>query len=53
VVVLDKKKAAEAMEFYKKLMAVAPPNAATLGHSERQVAFRTGKGVFSMFIWPN
>lgn len=53
VVVLDKKKTAEAMEFYKKLMAVAPPNAATLGHSERQVAFTTGKGVFSMFIWPN
>ncbi len=53
VVVLDKKKAAEAMEYYKKLMAVAPPNAATLGHSERQAAFTTGKGLFSMFIWPN
>ncbi len=41
------------MEFYKKLMAISPANAATLGHSERQAAFTTGKGIFSMFIWPN
>lgn len=53
VVVLDEKKAVEGMEFYKKLMAIAPANAATLGHSERQAAFTTGKGIFSMFIWPN
>ena len=44
VVVLDEKKAVEGMEFYKKLMAISPANAATLGHSERQAAFTTGKG---------
>lgn len=53
MVVLDEKKAVEGMEFYKKLMAISPANAATLGHSERQAAFTTGKGIFSMFIWPN
>ncbi len=52
-VVLNEKKAIEGMEFYKKLMAISPANAATLGHSERQAAFTTGKGIFSMFIWPN
>lgn len=52
-VVLDEAKAIEGMEFYKKLMAIAPANAATLGHSERQAAYTTGKGLFSMFIWPN
>jgi multiple sugar transport system substrate-binding protein len=52
-VVLDEKKAVEGMEFYKQLMAISPANAATLGHSERQAAFTTGKGIFSMFIWPN
>ncbi|HET7839387.1 MAG TPA: extracellular solute-binding protein, partial [Rectinemataceae bacterium] len=52
-VVLDEKKATEGMEFYKKLMAIAPKGAETMAHVERQAAFAADpKGVFSMFIWP-
>jgi len=52
-VTLDPKKGAEAMEFYKKLMAISPKGAETMAHAERQAAFAADpKGVFSMFIWP-
>jgi len=52
-VVLDKKKATEGMEFYKKLMKISPKGAETMAHVERQAAFAADpKGVFSMFIWP-
>ena len=50
-VVLDKEKAIEAMNFYKKLLAVAPEGATDFGHGERLAAFQMGD-VFSMFIWP-
>lgn len=50
-VVLDKKKAIEAIEFYKKLMKYAPEGALDFGHTERIAAFSSGK-VFSMFQWP-
>ena len=52
-VVLDKAKAAQGLEFYKKLMAISPKGAETMAHVERQAAFAADpKGVFSMFIWP-
>ncbi|MEN3008679.1 extracellular solute-binding protein [Pseudothermotoga sp.] len=50
-VVLDKKKAIEAIEFYKKLLKYAPEGALDFGHAERMAAFSSGK-VFSMFNWP-
>lgn len=50
-VVLDKKKAVEAIEFYKKLLKYAPEGALDFGHAERVAAFASGK-VFSMFNWP-
>lgn len=50
-VILDKAKAVEAINFYKKLMAIAPEGAADFGHAERLAAFQMGD-VFSMFIWP-
>jgi multiple sugar transport system substrate-binding protein len=52
-VVLDKAKAVQGLEFYKKLMAISPKGAETMAHVERQAAFAADpKGVFSMFIWP-
>lgn len=50
-VVLDKKRAIEAIEFYKKLLKYAPEGALDFGHAERVAAFASGK-VFSMFNWP-
>jgi multiple sugar transport system substrate-binding protein len=51
--VVDKAKAVEGMEFYKKLMKISPKGAETMAHVERQAAFCTDpKGVFTQFIWP-
>jgi multiple sugar transport system substrate-binding protein len=51
--VVDKAKAVEGMEFYKKLMKIAPKGAETMAHVERQAAFCTDpKGVFTQFNWP-
>ncbi|HTX72265.1 MAG TPA: extracellular solute-binding protein [Rectinemataceae bacterium] len=52
-VTLDKDKAVQGMELYKKLMTISPKGAETMAHVERQAAFAADpKGVFSMFIWP-
>lgn len=50
-VVLDKKKAIEAINFYKELLRYAPEGALDFGHAERVAAFSRGE-VFSMFNWP-
>ncbi len=50
-VVLDKKKAIEAINFYKELLKYAPEGALDYGHAERVAAFARGE-VFSMFNWP-
>lgn len=51
--VVDKAKAVQGMEFYKKLMAISPKGAETMAHVERQAAFCADpKGVFTQFIWP-
>ncbi|MBM7560001.1 extracellular solute-binding protein [Marinitoga litoralis] len=51
VVSLDKERAIEAINMYKKLLEYAPVGANNYGHSERIAAFNQGK-VFSMFQWP-
>ncbi len=50
-VTLDKKKAVQAINFYKELLKYAPPGALDFGHPERIAAFSQGK-VFTMFLWP-
>lgn len=51
--VVDKAKAVQGMEFYKKLMKISPKGAETMAHVERQAAFCADpKGVFTQFIWP-
>ena len=53
VLVVDKAKAIQGMEVYKKLMAISPKGAETMAHVERQAAFCADpKGVFTQFIWP-
>ena len=53
VLVVDKAKAIQGMEMYKKLMAISPKGAETFAHVERQAAFCADpKGVFTQFIWP-
>lgn len=50
---LDRAKAIQGLEMYKKLMGISPKGAETMAHVERQAAFAADpKGVFSMFIWP-
>ena len=52
VVVLDKAKAVEAMNLYKKLMTFGPQGSGDWHHAERTAAFSQGQ-VFSMFQWPS
>lgn len=50
-VILDKQKAVDAINFYKKLLAISPEGALDFGHAERITEFSFGD-VFAMFIWP-
>ncbi|ACK41785.1 MULTISPECIES: extracellular solute-binding protein [Dictyoglomus] len=49
--VLDKKKAVEAIKFYKDLLETAPPGKLSFGHTERIQAFNMGQ-IAVMFQWP-
>ncbi|PMQ01219.1 MAG: ABC transporter substrate-binding protein [Dictyoglomus sp. NZ13-RE01] len=49
--VLDKKKAVDAINFYKQLLETAPPGKLSFGHTERIQAFNMGQ-IAVMFQWP-
>ncbi|MGB9857751.1 MAG: extracellular solute-binding protein [Dictyoglomaceae bacterium] len=49
--VLDKKKAVDALKFYKELLETAPPGKLSFGHTERIQAFNMGQ-IAVMFQWP-
>lgn len=51
-VVLDKEKAVQAINMYKKLLDLSPPGGADWHHAERTAAFSLGQ-VFAMFQWPS
>ena len=48
---LDRKKAIEAIKFYKELLETAPPGKLSFGHTERIQAFNMGQ-IAVMFQWP-